>query len=438
MAIEFEAGVSPYQYIGDEYTFGSLQLTMLARSFEQLAVTSLQEFFPSRLINERTIVVEQIIEGVGIMPIVRFGIPSGGYLEQNRVRSMTARPAVVREDDFIEQHFINQVRRVGTFNEAYRPEEFIQRRVQQLVARHSRTKDLFITKALLGGIKYTDPRTGVSIDVSSNIPAHNLFKYDGFNATVSDGTINVGGSGLKANKALTNSKGRPEALMFKSTDARCAVPWTDNKADIIYCLRLIKEYLYKTNKNRPTDILISSDLLTILMENEYIKALSNVPGVVILNQPTSTVAGNANIAATANTPASYITMGAGGEISSIAGLRIIAVDGLYRDPVDNVIKTYWPAHKVAIVSRSASGDPSATLGFTYHCSGEAPDGQPGMYMRTSAMSEPPAPPGRVMQLGDAFLPVVIYPHWISILDVCEPNELSNKFIIQSNLSYGTF
>ena len=438
MSIEFEAGTSPYQFIGEEYQLGSLQLTMLAQSFYQIARTPLGEFFPDRNIPERTIVVEQIIEGLGIMPIVRFGVPSGGFLEQNRIRAFTARPAVVREDDFIEQHLINQLRQPGTFNQAYRPEDIVQRRVQQLVHRHSRTKDLFITKAILGGINYTDPRTGVSINVSSNIPNHNLFRYDGFDSSVNKDAV-ISGTGFTAAKALQANKNRKEALMFKSTDQRAGVAWTDPKADIIYGLRLLKEYLRKTNKNTFTDIIMSTDLLTILMENEYIKALSNVPGVLVYNAPTSSVAGNANIvSSTAGAPATYITMGPGGEITSIAGLRITAVDGMYRDPVDNTIKTYWPAHKVALVARNAVDNPSATLGFTYHCSGESPDGNPGIFVRTSAMSEPPAPPGRVMQMGDAFLPVVIYPHWISILDVCDEGELSNKFIIQSNLSYGTF
>jgi hypothetical protein len=444
MANEFEAKVTEWGYIGDIPALGSLQLTMLARSFEQLEITPLTDLFPDINIQERIIVVEQIIEGLGIMPIVRFAVPNGGFLEPNRIRSMTAIPAVVREDDFIEQHLINQLRKPGTMNQAWGPEELVQRRVQQLVNRHARTKDLFRAKTLLGGIKYTDPRSGVAIDVSTNIPAHNYFSYDGFNSTV-EAAADIAGTPYKAAKALTNDKGRPEALMFRSTDGRAGVSWTDPRADLIGCLRLLKQYLYKTNKNRFNTIVMSSDLMTVIMENEYIKSLMNVPGIVINNHQrisgtggdTQTVSGNA-LATNGTAPASFITFGAGGDITSIAGLNIKLMDGLYRDPVTGEIQTFWPANKVALVASGSASDPSARLGFTYHCSGEAPDGSPGMFMRVSGMSEPPAPAGRTMQLGDAFLPVVIYPHWISLLDVCEPDELKTKFILQANLNYGTF
>lgn len=435
MTTEFQAEVSPYKFIGDIPSLGSLQLTMLARSFEQLEITPLSDLFPDVNIQERTIVVEQIIEGLGIMPIVKFGVPGGGYMEPNRIRSFVATPAVVREDDFIEQHLINQLRKPGTFNEAWNPSDLVKNRVQQLINRHARTKDLFRAKTLLGGIKYLDPRSKNSIDVSTNIPAHNFFSYDGFSTSVNSGT-QISGTSYNAAKALINDKGRPEALMFTSTDGRAGVSWTDPRADIIRCLRLIKQYLYKTNKNRFDTLIISSDLMTIIMENEYIKALMGVPGLVVLNQPTSTVAGNANVA-TGNAPATFITMGVGGDITSIAGLKIRVMDGLYRDPVTGEIQTFWPSNKVAIVASGASSDPSARLGFTYHCSGEAPDGSPGVYMR-SDVSVLPAPTGALMQMGDAFLPVVTYPHWISVLEVCEPEELTTKFILQANLNYGTF
>lgn len=435
MTTAFEANVSPYEYIGDIPALGTLQLTMLARSFEQLEITSLSDLFPDVNIQERTIVVEQIIEGLGIMPIVKFGVPGGGYIQPNRVRSFVATPAVVREDDFIEQHLINQLRKPGTFNQSWNPQDLVKQRVQALINRHARTKDLFRAKTILGGIKYTDPRSRHSIDVNTNIPAHNFFSYDGFSASVTSGAT-ISGTGYTAGKTLINDKGRPEALMFTSTDGRAGVSWTDPRADIIRGLRLIKQFLYKTNKNRFDTILISSDLMTVIMENEYIKALMGVPGLMVLNQPTSTVAGNANIA-TGNAPATFITMGVGGDITSIAGLKIRVMDGLYSDPVTNEIQTFWPAHKVAIVASGAASDPSARLGFTYHCSGESPDGSPGVYMR-SDVSVLPSPSGALMQMGDAFLPVVTYPHWISVMDVCEPEELTTKFILQANLNYGTF
>lgn len=433
---EFDAGASPYSYIGDIPALGSLQLTELAKSFEQLEITPLTDFFPDRNIPERTIVTEQIIEGLGITPIVKFGVPNGGYMESNRVQSFMAHPAVVRENDYVDQHLINQLRKVGTVNQAWNPADIVKQRVQQLLNRHARVKDLFRAKALLGGIVYKDPRTNVSINASTNIPTHNFYSYDGFNATVASGA-SIPGTGFVAAGNLVNDKGRPEALLFKSTDGRAGVKWTDPKADLISCLQLIKQWLYNTNKNRFTELVISSDLMTIIMQNDYIKSLMGIPSLLVLNQPTSTVAGNAALG-TGAAPASFITMGPGGDISSIAGLNIRIMDGLYRDPVTGKIQTFWPVNKVALVAKTAMNDRSASLGFTYHCSGEAIDGAPGLFMRSSDIAPPPATTGMTMQLGDAFLPVVTYPHWICILDVCEPEDVFAKQILQSNLEYGTF
>ena len=114
------------------------------------------------------------------------------------------------------------------------------------------------------------------------------------------------------------------------------------------------------------------------------------------------------------------------------------MDGLYRDPVTGNIQTFWPVNKVALVAKTAMNDRNASLGYTYHCSGEAIDGAPGLFMRSSDIAPPPATTGMTMQLGDAFLPVVTYPHWICILDVCDPEDVVAKQILQSNLNYGTF
>jgi hypothetical protein len=48
----------------------------------------------------------------------------------------------------------------------------------------------------------------------------------------------------------------------------------------------------------------------------------------------------------------------------------------------------------------------------------------GPWIRSSTDAPPPALPGTAIQTGDAFLPVVKYPNWIAIVDVCEPGELT--------------
>jgi hypothetical protein len=437
---EFNANISPYSYIGDIPALGSLQLTMLAQSFEQIEVGQLDDYFPDMNVQERTINIEQVIEGLGIMPVVQFNKLSGGYVEPERVRKMTVDPAVIREDDFVEEALINQLRAVGTFNTAINPAQFVQNRVQKLVNRHKRTVDLFRAKVLLGGIDYIDPRTSVGISVSTNIPTHNFFRYDGWNASVALGTlIPVAGTTYSAAKALTNNKGRVEAVYFTSSDGRIGVPWTDSRADIARGLILLRRFLQVTNKNRFTEIVISQDLLTVIQStNEYIKAYLGQPGIMINNFPSATVAGNSSVVAGGNSanPSLY-QMGPGGDLLSIGGLRIRAMDGYYRDPSDSIIKTYWPAHKVALVAPQGTNNAGAKLGMTYHCSGEAPGGAPGVFMR----SEPtrlPAPSGMLMQMGDAFLPFAIYPHWICVMDVAEPTDITDRIPLQSLPGFGTF
>lgn len=440
MPQEFIAEATPYEYIGDIPSLGSLQLTMLARSFETVDIGGLGDLFPDVNITERTIVIEQIIEGLGIMPIVRFGVPGGGFVEADRIRSMRVTPAVVREEDFIEQALINQLRAPGTMNTADNPTQIIQRRVQKLITRHTRTKDLFRARTLLGGINYTDPRTGVSIDVSTNIPAHNFFSYKGYNASVAaNANVTIAGGVYKAQSALSNDTGRTEAHLFTSSDEFFAVPWTNPRANIIRCLQLIGQYLQTTNKNMFTEIVMSPTLLTMIQStNEYLKAYQGLPGVMVLNQQGS-VAGNAAVGVTGTSlPNSMATFGPGGRLTSIAGMRIRELGGMYRDPVTQGIRMYWPNNKVALVAPRDMNGGGATLGMTQHCVGESPDGAPGVYMRTSLDAQPPSPPGRVMQMGDAFLPFAVYPHWIANLTVCEESDLVSSIILEGNIGYGTF
>jgi hypothetical protein len=438
MPQEFVPEITDYQYVGDIPNLGSLQLTMLARSFETVDIGGLGDMFPDENITERTIVIEQIIEGLGIMPIVRFGVPGGGFVESDRIRSMRVTPVAVREEDFIEQALINQLREPGTVNQASPQNQIIARRVQKLVARHTRVKDLFRARTLLGGINYTDPRTGVSIDVSTNIPSHNFFSYKGWDSTVAaNADVNVAGGVYKAFSNLVNDAGRKEAALFTSSDEFFGVPWTNPRANIIRCIQFISQYLMITNKNRFTEIVMSPQLLTTIQAvNEYLKAYQGLPGVMVLNQQGS-VAGNSSTGvANQMIPNSMATFGPGGRLTSIAGLRIRELNGMYRDPVTNTIKMYWPNNKVALVAPSGAG--GARLGMTQHCVGESPDGSPGVYMRTSPDAQPPSPPGRVMQMGDAFLPFAIYPHWIANLTVCEESDITDGLILESKINFGTF
>jgi hypothetical protein len=421
-----------YEFIGELPALGGIHLTKLAKSFEELAPSPLDFLFPDEINNERTIVIETIMEGLGTAPIVQFGRPAGAFMHNERILRRTVEPVVIREDDFLDQGMINQLRKPGEDNVAYSPTEIIERRVGRLMRRQQRTKALLQSLVLQGGINYTDPRTNVSTNVSTQIPAHNLFRYDGWDATVASGAALA--LGFNADKALTNNKNRREALMFVNpTTMTAGVPWTNERCDVVRCIRYISQYLYNTNKNRYTDAFMSRDLYTILLENQYVKAAMGQVGI-FLSSTGSVSAGSAN----ASTPSSFYSFDAAGNITHIAGLMIHLMDSMYRDPEDGDIKKMWPSNLVAMVARNHVQDKTQTLGYTQHCVAESPDGNPGVWFRTSPDMMPPNPPGRAMQMGNAFMPYAMYPQWISLLEVCEPGDVDESLVFSSDLSYGTF
>ena len=443
---DFQGQITPYQYIGDEPSFGSLTMTMLARSFNDMMIGDLDIFFPDMMIPERNLVVEQIIEGHAIMPPAAPGIPGGQYLEPNRIRRFTANPQIFREDSSIEQLYVNQLKEPGSINTQRNAAEWISRQMQMMVNRHRRTKSIFQAKMLLGGWNYFDARTNIGINASSNIPIHNFITYNGWggaDSAAANADVNIMNRVYKALGALTATKTRPEAAFFTSTDYKIGVPWTYAQADIVRCLKLWKQYLYMTNKNKFTHIVINSQLLAVISTvNEYLKTWQGFPGTLVINQPDAAngVAGNTMTAASMRPPSPMdITFGPGGDITTIAGLKVVVLDGIWRNPAnDNKLEVYWPANKVALVAESSMSDPSAKLGFTYHCSGEAPDGSPGLWVRTSEDAPLPSPPGLKIQMGDCFIPVPIYPHWISVMEVCPAQDLYTSLPILPDLAYGTF
>lgn len=429
---------TPYAYVGEPPALGGASLTKLARTYAELDTSDLSDLFPDQMSPERTIIIETQMEGIGIMPLVRPGIPSGNFLGNDKVFRRTVEPAIFREDDYVDQYLLNQLKQVGTQNEIASPQSILQDRVRKLVSRHNRTIDLLRIQCLLGGINYNDPRTGVDINVPTQIPAHNLFRYDGYDATLANGaTLTFGGTDWTAGKALTNNKGRKEALLFASADERIGVPWTDPDANIVRCLRYIKEYLRKTNKNIYTDLYISSDLYTVLLENNYIKATDNRIGMFNYDGGPAGASAKRIVAANGGNNGE-IAIGPGGEINSIAGLRLHVINQLYRNPDEKKVQNMMPTYKAVLVARNHVNDTAQTLGYTQYCVGEAPDGQPGLWMRTGPDMQPPNTPGRALQIGDSFLPYAMYPQWICVLDVCEPEDLDETLILSSNLDYGTF
>jgi hypothetical protein len=422
-----------YEFVGELPALGHLQLTKLAQSYEELQSADLSIFFPAETTPERTIVIETMTQGLGMAPLVKLGQPAGAFLEPERIQRRIVEPAIIREDDFLDQGLINQLRMPGTMNSAWTPEQLVARRLQRLVERQQRTLSLLQASVLRGGITWNDPRTNVSISVPTGIPLHNYFRYDGFNATLAAGAP-IPNTPFSAAKALVPNKARPEAAFFTNPGTlEAGVPWTNPNADITRCLRLIKQYLMNTNKNVYTHIVMSRDLLTVIQENENIKA--NLGYVGIFQAPGA--AGISSASANTARPMS-VSIGVDGDITHLAGLEVVLVDALFRDPETNQIQKMWPSNEVALVAARHFQTPGETLGRTQYCVGESPDQSPGLWVRSGPEPTPPSPPGRSMQLGNSFLPYAMYPQWISLLTVAEEEDVASNLILRSDISYRTF
>jgi hypothetical protein len=410
-----------------------LNILKLIKSYEELNPTSLSMFFPDEITPERMITIEQIYEGLGIAPIVQPGRPAGSFIEPERIVQRTVTPAYVREDDFLDQFLINQLRRPGNMTEAFRPEDLLARRMQRLMTRMQRTKAWLQVQAMTGSINYTDPRTKVSINVSTQIPQRNFWNYRTYTSVVSAGN-GIAGTPYEA-ETTTVAGNRPEALVFtNSSDTRAAVPWTHPDADIVRTVRMLKAWNRKANKNEYTHLIWSPDLEAHLMStNKFLKNYSGQIGVFTITADFGGVS-----ALPGSTGPLTIRFNGAGEIQEIAGLQVIRAEAQFRDPVDNTVKEMWPLNKVALVSLNHVNDRSDYLGATAHCVGESPDGQPGMWVVSMQHHVPPSPASWVIQVGDAYLPYARHPEWITILTVCEPNDVSVSQILQADVGANTF
>lgn len=423
------AYTTDYEYIGTIPALGSLQLTEMARAFAQLPGGKLEDLFPDRTSIERTVRVERVLEDLQMAPVVQMGIPAGFFLKPERVESRVFEPVITREDDFVDQAIVNQLRQVGTYNEAVPAFKIVQDRIRRLVERQQRLKEYMHAQVLLGGINYIDHRTNYTVDVSTQIPVRNLFRYNGWDAILSSGSgLSTPMGPSTAYGDLTNNKNRREALFFMNTQREIGVPITNPNFDLVHLFRLIKQFLYNSNKNVFTEVVMSTDLYTVIQENELIKAYMGAVGTFIYDKSLDTVSSG-------RTPP-VVSFGPGGDITAIAGLNIRVVDGLIEDPETQELKKLWPAHKIAIVAKNHFSSTSETLGYTYHCVGESPDTKPGTWMRTGPEQQPPSPPGMTVQIGNAFLPFAKYPQWIAIIDVCEPGDIEDKLILAPDLTEG--
>jgi Phage major capsid protein E len=436
--------VGQYEANGPIDALGPAALTILAKSFEEIVQGDLEDYFPTRYIAEREIKVEQVIEGLGVMPIVRQGAPDGNFAEGARLRSFSTSPMYLRESDFFNQSLINQLKRPSALGGGlYSPNEIVADRIKRLMARRKRTITMLRCMTMLGGINYRDPRSNMdeAVVVNTNVPTHNLFSYKGANsatvAAAAGDPIPGFPAYVKGPHTMVN-KNRQEVLLFTDATGRAGIPWTDPQADIVRAIRLLKQFYWRTNKNKATEILMTSSLYTILHENEIIKAYAGGLGLLGAYGAAAGNAKDISPVVSAKSPVNGASFNGDGELQSICGLTIKIIDGLYRHPETNELTNYWPSHKVVISSPTHYEDSTATLGMTHHPVGESPYEQPGVWSYSADFHIPPSAPGRRIQVGDALLPFAIYPHWIMVVDVTEPDFIKNNLVIDSLDSYGTF
>ena len=423
------ASSSGYDYVGDEHGLGGLQLTKLAQSYEELYTSSLDEYFPVDVSPERTVVVTTITEGIGLSTLVAPGIPAPESNRTRRIFKRTFEPALFRDNLFFDMWTLNQKRDIESLNMALNPNKYIEQQIAQKVADHNRMIELLRVQALLGGISWHDPRTDISIDVPSLIPSHNYWSYKGWDDTLaSSSTITTPlKDSVQPLSNFTNNKGRKEALYFTNvTKTKIGVPFTHKEADIIRAIRFLKHFYKRANKNIATDIAMSGDMYTILMENESVKAQSGALatfGTAVHSQfregPNITVEN--------------------GELTSILGMKIHQFDHQFPDFADGgKHKNMWPSHKIVLFARNHVSNPSAVLGSTMKPVGEAYDGKPGFWVIPLPSHTAPNVPGRAVQMGDAFLPFLMYPHWVMVVDVCDANELEQGLMFRDEDMYMTF
>ncbi|MFM6402261.1 MAG: hypothetical protein ACKPFF_36745, partial [Planktothrix sp.] len=253
--------------------------TEVAKSFINImGRTPLTELFPEEVIKERLVIIEVEHEAYpSLMPIVEWNKPdviTGSNPNRKSIRPV--QPLVVRESKFISHAELNVRLRPGSMNEFWNPEEQIAEIIKKMVESHNLTFDVFRGMMLMGGINLADTRTATSVNVSANIPRHNIWDY-----TITEGYRARNESSLFLK---IHDMNEPNALSQ-------GTPWTDPNSDILGMVQKFSRWFAQTNKSRITAMYMSADLAHIISFNNQVKlyaggTLFNVPplGTTIARQ----------------------------------------------------------------------------------------------------------------------------------------------------------
>jgi len=414
----FSPYISPFQPTTSDLYPAEPIYTELARSFSNIVgVTPLTEMFPVEEIPQRIVIMDISFENIPtIMPLVDWAKPDviTGY-NAGRSERRVITPLAIRESKFISYGQLNTRIRPGTLSEFADPDQIIEQTIRDLVTSHNLTWDVYRGMMLMGGISYTDPRTGASIDVTSGIPIHNQWSYD----------------------TTEGYRGRNESSLFLRMDDANSLnsltqgtPWTDPNADIIGTMMKISSWFRTTNKSRVTRIAMSSSLAHILMFNNQVKHFMGMPVFNLFpNQVVDGAPQNIN-----NTMMNF-TVGSEG-LQSIAGIPITTIETIYKDPVTNTARSVFPKNRIVLLSEVDALNNREAPGRTQYCISENEDSSPGMWTRTVDHTLPPQAPGLYIQLGNAGMPYLKFPFRVAHMVVGSPNDINKRLGVVGDYQFG--
>lgn len=418
--------VANYEFQGEPV------FTELAKSLAPIiGNTPLSELFPEENILERHVKIQQRFDGMDtIFPMVEMGKPdvvlSSGH---GTMTERIVQPLYIRRSTFMSYGEINSKIKPGTFNERWNPAEQIQDVMSRMMREQALTWDVYRAMMLLGGINYTDPRTGVGAQVSARIPAQNLWHY---NVT----------SGFRGRAEHSLFRNLVDSNVERPADAIGGVPWTHPDAAIVEGFMKFANWFFDTNKSKISAIYMGPEMRNVIsMNNEvklalggYIPKFGAVAGDNNIGDGSGILIPNGGVMNRAMTGS--IGLDGGGALASIAGVPIRTIETQYKDPVDGIVKRVIPKNKVVVVSETDSQGAREAPGRTQYCVSEESGGQPGVWTRTQTQTQIPAAPGMYVQMGNAGMPYLKYPYRVAHLTVCEVEDIENRMGVLGDLGFG--
>ena len=415
--------------VGNDTLRGEIMYTEMAKQIAaSLGQKGVDDLYPDEQIEARQVKCTHYFEGIGTtLPTVEPGKPDlfldfdgGQYLEKYY------KPLYIRASFSVAYASINYKTRPGTVNERWPAADQIQEKMTKFMVAHALTWRVFRTMMTLGGINFTDPRSGIPTNARAYIPPHNVWSYN----------------------QTSGYQGRNEANLFRNLidsrvaeEATAGVPWTNPDADILNFIRRFKRWFKDTNKSAVTDMYISPELADLISENNELRMFFG--GNVLkfgAQAGDTTIYGTNGVGGGNYLPGNTYGNGAvsvvNGDIVSIEGVKIHVVDLEFKDPESGMNRRMWPMDKVVFVSRQDSEGNFEAPGRTQFCISEYVDASPGLWVYAKADHVPPAAPGYLFQVGNAGMPYLKYPYRVAHVKVAELAAIRTRIAIPGDRSFG--